>query len=335
MKVLVLHNSLADHALVDERDVLTQRDVVVSALKHIGYDVATLPCSLNLEAIPEKIEEYCPDVVFNLIESLGRTDRLMPIVPLLLDALDVPYTGASSEAILATSSKSRAKMRLRDAGLPTPDWISIDHPVRMTRQSQVSQWIIKPIWEHASLDMDDNAIVDHEAVIAELALRNGRSKHPLFAERFIEGREFNLSLLAGEVLPPAEIEFASFPEGKPRIVGHKAKWDEGSFEYQQTPRRFDFPAADGKLLETLAHLAKKCWEVFHLRGFARVDFRVDSDGKPWILEVNVNPCLSPDAGFAAALNQASLPFPTAIKRILDEALTPHPRPDSLPSPFSE
>lgn len=334
MKVLVLHNAVGESPSVDERDVLTQRDAVVSALKHIGYTIDTLACSLNLESIPGKIEGYGPDVVFNLVESLGGTDRLMPLVPLLLDALQVPYTGASSDAMLATSSKSRAKKRLRDAALPTPDWMAVDHPVQLTRKSRIRQWIIKPIWEHASLDMDEDAIVEDEVVVAELQLRNSRSDHPLFAERFIDGREFNLSLLAGEVLPPAEIEFCSFPKDKPRIVGHKAKWDESSFEYQQTPRRFDFPADDLELLERLSDLAKKSWGLFQLQGFARVDFRVDSGGNPWILEVNVNPCLSPDAGFAAALQQAGLPFPTAIKRIIDEALSPCARSDSTPTPLS-
>lgn len=320
MKVLILHNAVDEQASIEDRDVLTQRDAVAAALRGIGAKVRALGCSLNLEVLSDMIEVIDPDVIFNLVESLNDTDRLMPLVPLLLDSLQLPYTGASSAAMLAVSSKTQAKQRLREAGLPTPDWISPDHPVPMTRKTGDMQWIIKPIWEHASVDMDDNAVVNEREVLAEIDLRTNHFDRPLFAERFIEGREFNLSLLAGEVLPPAEIEFSSFPEGKPRIVGHRAKWDQDSFEYHQTPRRFDFPAEDAKLLETLADLAKKCWEEFQLAGFARVDFRVDDKGKPWILEVNVNPCLSPDAGFAAALDRAGIPFPEAIKRILDEAL---------------
>ncbi len=152
--------------------------------------------------------------------------------------------------------------------------------------------------------------------IVDQQRRHGR---PLFAEQFIEGREFNISLLAGEVLPPAEIDFRAFPAGKPRIVGQRAKWDIGSFEYEQTPRRFDFPAADNRLLQILAELSRRCWELFELDGFARVDFRVDEAGSPWILEVNVNPCLSPDAGFAAALSEAGIGYDEAVRRILSRA----------------
>jgi D-alanine-D-alanine ligase len=150
-----------------------------------------------------------------------------------------------------------------------------------------------------------------------------RERHigrPLFAEQFIEGREFNLSLLSGQVLPPAEIDFSSFPPNKPRIVGHQAKWDQGSFEYQQTPRGFDFLATDRPLLECVSELARSCWQLFELSGYARVDFRVDRDGQPWILEVNANPCLSPDAGFAAAVSKAGMTYDEAIQRIMENSI---------------
>jgi GNAT superfamily N-acetyltransferase len=118
------------------------------------------------------------------------------------------------------------------------------------------------------------------------------------------------------VLPPAEIDFSAFPAGKPQIVGYQAKWDDASFEFHQTPRRFDFPAEDGPLVGRLSELARRCWEVFDLAGYVRVDFRVDRAGQPWILEINTNPCLSPDAGYAAALARAGIRYEDAIERIV-------------------
>ena len=111
---------------------------------------------------------------------------------------------------------------------------------------------------------------------------------------------------APQVLPPAEIDFGDFPPDKPRIVGYQAKWDDESFEYHHTPRRFEFPSTDRALLAELSRLAADCWHQFGLRGYVRVDFRVDRDGRPWILEVNSNPCLSLDAGFAAAVQRAGI-----------------------------
>ena len=173
--------------------------------------------------------------------------------------------------------------------------------------------------------MDDDAVFSGPAAEVHRRLRE-RVKHtgrPAFAEEYIEGREFNLAMLTGpgpvEVLPPAEIDFSAFPAEKPRIVGYRAKWQPDSFEYNNTPHRFDFPDADRPLLDRLQDLALECWNLFMLRGWGRVDFRVDQSGRPWILEVNANPCLSPDAGFAAALQRAGIEFDEAIRRIVDEA----------------
>ena len=74
---------------------------------------------------------------------------------------------------------------------------------------------------------------------------------------------------------------------------------------------------------------------FDLHGYARVDFRVDGEGRPWILEVNANPCLSPDAGFAAALARADIPFHDAVARILDDALGKYDMPAEPAAPSSK
>ena len=145
-----------------------------------------------------------------------------------------------------------------------------------------------------------------------------------FAERFVEGREFNLSLLSGAegpcVLPAAEILFEDFGPGEPRMVGYQAKWDSSSPAYQKTPRRFRHLEEDVPLLRTLNETALRCWDLFSLHGYARVDFRVDVNGSPWVLEVNANPCLSPDAGFAAALKEAGISFVQAVEQIVREAI---------------
>ena len=146
-----------------------------------------------------------------------------------------------------------------------------------------------------------------------------------FAEQYIDGREFNLALLGPAadpmLLPVAEMCF-SYPPGKPRIVGYKAKWEPGSFEYKNTFRRFDIPEADRGLLDDLRQLARRCWDLFGLNGYARVDFRVDATGQPWVLEVNANPCLSADSGFVAACREAGLSAGEVAERIVDHSCRP-------------
>jgi D-alanine-D-alanine ligase len=115
------------------------------------------------------------------------------------------------------------------------------------------------------------------------------------------------------------MRFEDYPPGKLKMVDYRAKWDEESFESRHTMRCFRFPPSDGPLLQRLTDLAKRCWHLFDLRGYARVDFRVDEGGRPWVLEINANPCLSPDAGFIAAAGEAGLTYRQVVNRILHDS----------------
>jgi D-alanine-D-alanine ligase len=358
MRVAVLYNAVSQQDTIEDQDVLVQVDIVSQSLKCLGHEHFLIACTLDLDSMKEKLRQCEPDVVFNLVEALHGDDSLVYLPPAVLDSLVLPYTGATAESLFLTTHKILAKERLSHAGLPTPAWIVQDtiavenekpgvigpHPnplraptgaighrctalvgtVDWSGEGTVRKWIIKGVWDQASRDMDDDAVFAGglPEVQRQLHKRIKHTGRPAFAEEFIEGREFNLALLTGpggvEALLPAEIDFSAFPAKKPRIVGHKAKWQADSFEFNNTPRRFDFPDADRPLLDSLQDLARRCWKLFALRGWARVDFRVDQNGRPWILEVNANPCLSPDAGFAAALQQAGIGFDEAIQRIIEE-----------------
>jgi D-alanine-D-alanine ligase len=339
MRVALLHNAVPPDASPSDRDVLIQVEAVSGALALLGHEPIPLPCSLDLESTRLGLTRLKPDLVFNLVESLSGSDWLQGCATALLDVMGLPYTGSPTAALFLTNHKPLAKQWLRQARLPTPDWLTAD-PEPTTPPgagpptpplAPQTPYIIKPVREHASAGMNDQSVVRAaDSISLRQRVRDvaARSGVPLFAERYIEGREFNLSVLAGpegpEVLPPAEIDFSAFPADKPRIVGYEAKWADDSFEFRNTPRRFDFTSADRPLLADLCRLAESCWQVFGLRGFVRVDFRVDEAGGPWILEINANPCLSPDAGFAAALEQAGIGFDRAVQRIIDDALAGTP-----------
>jgi D-alanine-D-alanine ligase len=248
---------------------------------------------------------------------------------MLLDALRLPYTGSPGAALFQSSGKLVSKRLMRAAGLPTADWAEAEPGGTFCGEEGFvpGRYIVKSVWEHASFGMDASCIVE-AATAAELqgpiAALRGRLGGEAFAERFIDGREFNLSVLDGpegpQVLPPAEIRFVDFADDRPKVVDWRAKWEEGSFEYANTPRTFDFPERDEPLLDDLRRLALECWRAFGMAGWARVDFRVDPEGRPWILEINANPCINPDAGFAAALDRAGIGYDEAVARIVAAAL---------------
>ncbi|MDI6777008.1 MAG: hypothetical protein QMD03_07190 [Syntrophales bacterium] len=326
VKTVVLHGEVSGEAGKDEQDVLVQVEVVFQALSELGYDPVIVPLSLNLTEIIVRLQAIRPAFVFNLVESITGQGRLIYIAPAIMDFLKIPYTGSRTEAMFLTSHKLLAKKILRTTGIATPPWLSLDEI--FTGSLLEGPYIIKSVWEDASVGLDEDSVIfarSRDHLCQEMVSRLGNLGGDCFAEMFIEGREFNLSLLAGdngpEVLPPTEIRFDGYPPNKNRVVGYRAKWDEDSFEYHHTPRCFDFPKKDEPLLRNLVELTRRCWHLFRLQGYARVDFRVDQADMPWVLEVNANPCLSPDSGFVAAAAQSGLEFNQIIERIIKNAVT--------------
>jgi len=322
MRITILYNAVSDNGPADELDVLNQRDVVARALSALGHQTDSIPLSLDLAAAAADLKQKNPTLVFNLVESVDKSGRLIYFAPALLEHLQIPFTGAGSEAMFLTTNKLLAKERIRLAGLRTPAWLSGSNCDAAETQDKETLYIVKPVWEDASVGIDSRvALTGFEDARQRLREKENGSQ-TYFAEQYIHGREFNLSILASPqgplVLPAAEIEFVDFPADRPMIVDYKAKWETGSFEYTHTVRRLDFPVTDKALIEQMRRITMQCWHLFDLHGYARVDFRVDQQGCPWILEINANPCISPDSGFVAAAERADIRFDQVIQNIITD-----------------
>jgi len=317
-RAVILHDVHAALGPPDQSDTLVEAQAIASVLRELDFEPETLATGLDLASLERTLDELAPAVVVNLVESLEGRGRLVHLVPALLESLGLPFTGCSASALTLSSDKPLAKRLLAAAGVRTP--ATFAPGVRSGR------WIVKSVWEHASLGLDDGAIVAAASAAQTIERRRAEHGGDWFAEEFVPGRELNVALLAERsgprALPVAEIRFDTFPADKPRIVGYAAKWDTDSFEYRNTPRSFD---VEPELAASLRRVALDCWALFRLDGYARVDFRVDERGTPWVLEVNANPCLSPDAGFAAALAEAGIGYEAAIARLIDDALERAPR----------
>jgi D-alanine-D-alanine ligase len=320
MNIVLLYPDLPPDAAEDELDVLDEVNAVSSVLHEMEHQLFPLPVSLDLRQLSASLRDMKPDLVFNLVESLDGSGRFIHFAPAVLDHLHLPYTGCSADAQFITTSKLLSKARLSAEQLPTPDWMKIDTQAPADLPFP-PPYIIKPVWEDASVGISDSSIVSEAKDLEQRLKEQVRGFGECFVEQYVDGREFNMSLLAGsdgpEVLPAAEIRFLDYPIGKPTIVGYDAKWDSASFEFRNTVRSFDFPASDQQLLGQLDALALRCWDLFELGGYARVDFRVDTSGRPWILEVNANPCISPDSGFVAAAARAGYTYADIIRRIIN------------------
>jgi len=326
-KVAVLHSAIRENGSKDELDVIVQAQEVSQALHSLGYLPVPLPFFLDLNRMKESLINIAPLLVVNLVETVDGKGCFIHFAPSLLDAQGIPFTGCGTEAVFMSSNKMVAKKMLAANGVPTPPAVFIGDEQGAVNAFN-GHYIIKSVWEHASIGIDESSVVKASRIkdmVREIFRRQACLGGEAFAEAYIEGREFNIAIIEGdagqpEVLPPAEILFDAYPPGKPRIVDYSAKWDECSFEFQHTPRSFEFPVEDAPLLRRLGEIALDCWRIFSLRGYARIDFRVDFRGMPWVLEVNANPCLSSDGGFIAAAKEAGFRIEDIVSRLIRVAI---------------
>lgn len=315
LSVLVLHEAISPDARADELDALVQVEQVSAALKQLGWGVTSLATGLELETTLAAIREQHPDCIFNLVESLAGDGRLIHFIPALLETAGLCFTGSHSDAIYLSSNKLLAKRWMEKHAIATPAILTNDCKADETS----GRWIVKSVWEHASFGMDEGCVVEGaDAARARIETSKRRHGGEWFAEAFIDGREFNISVLEQRgkmrVLPAAEMTFVDYPADKPKFVGYAAKWDEDAPEYHATQRQFaNLPDPLGNAINRAVEL---CWQCFGLSGYGRVDFRVDAAGKPWVLEVNANPCIAQDAGFTAAASEAGISYNELVKQLV-------------------
>jgi D-alanine-D-alanine ligase len=312
-RVVVLHGVL-DASRPDERDTLIEAHAVASALERLGAAVEIAATGLDLTVV-DRIARTRPAAVFNLVESLDGEGRLGHVVPAVLAARGLRYTGTGTSGLLVTTDKLLAKRMMAAAGIPTAVFWSEGEARKAT-----GTVIVKSVWEDASLGIDRHSVVGGAEAQRLIALRRRQFGGEWFAERYIDGREFNLSVVEGprgpEVLPLAEIHFRDFPPDRPRIVDYEAKWIEGSFAFHNTPRRFLPAGSEEPLARRLRALALSTFRLFGLSGYARIDFRLDAEGNPFVIEANANPCIAPDAGLVAAAAEAGIDYDRLVARIL-------------------
>ncbi|HEX6350468.1 MAG TPA: D-alanine--D-alanine ligase [Candidatus Dormibacteraeota bacterium] len=306
-----------DQTLVagEERDRLAVEGVdavaatVAAAVRAAGWSEWRLAVGRDLQPVLDRLREQRPDVVFNLVESVAGQPRMEAAMAWVLEWLELPYTGSPPEAMSAGLDKAHAKALLQAAGVPVP---GLSFPA-----------IIKPRCQDASHGISpDSVVADEAAAEARIAYVRARYLQEAVVEEFIEGREFNLSLVGPSdrptLLPPSEIDFREFTPGRPRVVGFEAKWSEGSADFRGTTPFF--PELPPPTLEALRSVATKAYEAIGLRDYGRVDVRFHESRGPFVVDVNPNPDLSTDAGLARAAARTGLVYDELVQKIVRMAL---------------
>jgi len=319
-KVLILYNKLSKKPKDDEADVIEQVNLVTGALKKLNYEVDYLQLDLNLKSAILHIQKGNPYIIFNLVETIGNKGEFAFLATSVLNFVRIPYTGSPLIPMFHCSNKYLAKKELNAIGIKTPKGYTLDECHKLKPNKK---YIIKPIWEEGSLELDEDCVF----MGSDTGFIEGIKKKSLqhyFIEEFIEGREFNNSILYSpdgpEVLPLAEMTFVDYPDDKPKMMGYKSKWDDNSFEYTHTRRSFRLSKADEPLKNEMIAICKKCWIEMGFKGYVRIDFRVTKESVPLVIDINLNPCLSESGGFMAASKKRGLTFDKVISRVLEDAI---------------
>ncbi len=302
------------------RETNDDAESVIKSLRELGHDVTKYYVDLDLF---EKLRKGKKDIdlVFNLCDDGFFSDpQLEPHLPAILDILEIPFTGSSYLSLSMCLDKARAKKILTYHDIPTPKFQVFKTGDEKIKKLLQFPLIVKPLHEDSSIGIKDESIVNNEEDLRKrIKFVIKEYKQPALAEEFIDGREFNVGIIGnGEVLPISEITFDGLPEGKPKIVNYSAKWKQNSIDYKGTKR--NCPANIGEeLKKKLISLALKSSNLMLCRDYSRVDFRVDNNNNPYVLEVNPNPDISEDAGLAAMAQAKGYSYKELIDKIIKNA----------------
>lgn len=296
---------------------------VRDALASRGRRAFLVPLRTSPGGFVRRLRALRPDAVFNLCEGARGESRFEMHACALLELAGLPHTGSGPLALGMALDKALAKTLLAAGGVPTPPFfVCAGRPPRTLPRGMRFPLFVKPVREDASIGIGRDSVVRDHAELGERCARIiSRHRQPALVEEYVDGRELNVSILGGRrpvALPVSEIEMAAVPGGAPRICDYRAKWVPGSREYAQTVPRCPapLPRPAGARVRAAALAA---WRLLGCRGYARVDIRLDRRGVPWVLEVNPNPCIAPDAGLARSAAAAGVSYAELVCRIADLA----------------
>jgi D-alanine-D-alanine ligase len=299
-------------------DVLTQVEAFESALHELGHPCVRIAFTRDIQRFMEAMTKNKVEMALNLCETVDEEATLSGHPAAVLELLGIPFSGSPSISLMLTTDKVMTKSLLRASGIATPNYSVFSKMEQACSFDLRYPVIVKPRFEDASIGIDQESVFESEKSLRK-GIRNFSERFgDLLVEEYIGGRELNVSLFgypSAKVMAVADIDFSEFPEHLYPIVGYRAKWDKTSFEYHHTPRSFPQDLSSF-LLGCVKRTAVACFKLFMLRDYGRVDMRVNGTGKAYVLEVNANPCLSPDAGFAAAAQHAGMTYSKLVDRLV-------------------
>jgi D-alanine-D-alanine ligase len=325
-RVAVLYTSVeesiagvTDQKMRETMDLAVSARAVTDRLNGSGVTARSFTFGKDIVALAGSFRSFGTDGVFNLSECPLNSAQKEAHGAAFLDLLRLPYTGNGPMALAVCNNKALTKRILASHGIPTPGF-RLYSDVPRGRSGLAFPVIVKPAREDGSAGITEESVVDDEAGMKQrVAHTIERYAQEALVEEFVGGREFNVAVLGNGTakdpfrpLPPAELVYRN---RKWRICSFESKWDLNHPSYAEIAP--ECPARTGESLRRrLTSLTEECARVFGLCGYSRVDFRANKNGKLFVLEVNPNPDISPDAGLARAARVGGHSYEALLLEIL-------------------
>jgi D-alanine-D-alanine ligase len=296
---------------------------VARTLRKLGHRVSVLGVHGDVKRLVAGLSRRKPDLVFNLMEMFG--ENVFGDIPVtgLLDLLGVDYTGSGPGELYLSQDKGLTKKLLAFEDILYPRFAVFSRDTAFETGGNLRMPLfVKPLRSDASLGIGGKSLVqDWTGLMERVSAIRREVDDAALAEEFIEGREFYVGVIGNsqpKALPPVEIDFTGFPEGVPKVMDSKAKWDERSKEYKGT--RSILAQLPDELRARLQKVAVDAYRALRVRDYGRVDIRLTDTGDIYVLEVNASCYLEKNSEFAMAAAASGLDYPRLIERIVDLAL---------------
>lgn len=297
MRILILYNVAKQLKKGIETDLVCEQEITIivplvkKLLKAKGHSVLTMKTDFNLwEKLKKKRRLF--DIALNLTEAFGGGNTNETLVPEMLEALEIPFTGASTHNMHLTLDKEKTKLVLAYYGIPMPKHQISRRPEDKLTSMLKFPVIVKPIREEASIGIyHDSVVSSQEQLRAKVKTILENYRQPALVEEFIEGGEISVGMIGNApdltIFPPLEFIFPEAKSPLEQIRSYEYKW--GGRKEQMI--RASLPKRVVRKLEKYTRIA---YEATECRDYARMDYRVDGVGNPYLLEVNYNPGIGPN-----------------------------------------
>jgi len=300
-----------------EFDALSTIEVIASAIESNGFKVKRIG---NVNNLLEKIDNLSVDIVFNISEGVCGRNRESQ-VPVVLEMMGVPFVGADALTLGLALDKVMAKKIFIAEGIPTPKFFEVNSAQELTNTNHRKfPLIVKPRFEGSSKGLSEASRVENnEELKKQVEYIIATYKQPALIEEFICGQEFTVAIVGNdppEVMPIVQIK-----------IDGRLKLNDKFYTFARiSSDRLEYicPArVNQELKKKISDLALKTFKVVECRDFGRVDFRVDNEGNPYVLEINPLPSLSTEDVFMLVAKEIGISYEAIIGRILESAIKRH------------